>query len=61
LLAGIYAAKALEQHLCERFNDPDTLHVYIPNIKKPYRLKFCIQEVLMHICLPAIYPISFFG
>jgi hypothetical protein len=25
--AGIYAAKTLEQHLCERLNDSDSLHV----------------------------------
>jgi hypothetical protein len=29
LVAGMWAAKALEQHLCKRFNDPDFLHVFI--------------------------------
>jgi len=29
LMAGICAAKALVQHLCKRFNDPDSLHVFI--------------------------------
>jgi hypothetical protein len=29
LTVGIYAAKTLVQHLCERFDDPDNLHVFI--------------------------------
>jgi hypothetical protein len=29
LTAGMCAAKALVQLLCERFNDPDFLHVFI--------------------------------
>ncbi|OGW37905.1 MAG: hypothetical protein A2Y97_09965 [Nitrospirae bacterium RBG_13_39_12] len=29
LTAGMCAAKALGQHLCERFNNPDFLHVFI--------------------------------
>jgi hypothetical protein len=52
--AGIYAVKALEQHLCERFNDPDNVHVFIPSVEILCRLKFCIQEVLMYICLPSL-------
>jgi hypothetical protein len=28
-MTGMCAAKALEQHLCKRFNDPDFLHVFI--------------------------------
>jgi len=31
LMAGMCAAKALVQHLCKRFNDPDSLHVFILN------------------------------
>ena len=27
LTVGICAAKALVQHLCERFNEPDNVHV----------------------------------
>jgi hypothetical protein len=61
LTAGIYAAKALVQHLCECFNDPDKLHVFILSVQIPYRRKFCIQEVLMHICLPCFYPHAVFG
>jgi hypothetical protein len=30
LTAGIYAAKALEQHLCRRFHVPKNAHVIIP-------------------------------
>jgi hypothetical protein len=29
LTVGIYAAKALVQHLCERFNNPDNVQVFI--------------------------------
>jgi len=29
LMTGMCAAKALVQHLCKRFNDPDFLHVFI--------------------------------
>ncbi len=32
LTVGIYAAKALVQHLCERFNDPDNVHVFILSV-----------------------------
>ena len=56
LTAGICAAKALVQHLCERFNDPDNVHIFIPSVEILYRLKFCIQEVLMYMCLPSFYP-----
>ena len=28
LAAGIYAAKTLVQHLCERYNDPANAHFY---------------------------------
>jgi hypothetical protein len=32
LTAGICAAKALVQLLCERFNDPDNMHVFILSV-----------------------------
>jgi len=32
LTEGICAAKAVVQHLCERFNDPDNMHVFILSI-----------------------------
>jgi len=32
LTAGICAAKALVQHLCERFHDPDNVHIFIPGV-----------------------------
>ncbi len=32
LTVGMCAAKALVQHLCERFNDPDNLHVFILSV-----------------------------
>jgi hypothetical protein len=47
------AAKALVQHLCERLNDQENLNVFIPGVSIYYKHKFCVQEVLMHICLPA--------
>jgi len=59
-MAGTYAAKALEQLLCERCNDSANVHVFIHIIKKPYRPKSCIQEVLLHMCLPFFYPSAFF-
>jgi hypothetical protein len=31
--AGICAAKALVQHLCERFDDPASMHVFIPVVQ----------------------------
>jgi hypothetical protein len=30
LTAGICAAKALVQHLCERFHDPENVHILSP-------------------------------
>jgi hypothetical protein len=32
LTVGICAAKALVQHLCERFNNPDNVHVVILSV-----------------------------
>jgi hypothetical protein len=32
LTAGTCAAKALVQHLCERFHDPDNLYVFVPDV-----------------------------
>jgi rare lipoprotein A len=60
LTAGICAAKALVQLLCERFHDPDNVHVFIPGVSIHYRHKFCVQEVLMHMCLPPFYLNTFF-
>jgi hypothetical protein len=62
LTAGLYTAKALVQHLCKRFNDPDNVHVFIlSGCEKRYRRKFCIQEVLLNISLPSFHPNAFFG
>jgi hypothetical protein len=61
LMTGMCAAKTLEQHLCKRFNDLDSLHVFILIVYVLYRRKFCIQEVLMHIRLSSFYPNAFFG
>jgi hypothetical protein len=30
IAAGMYAAKALVQHLCERFHDPENVHIFSP-------------------------------
>jgi hypothetical protein len=32
MMPGIYAAKALEQHLCERFNDAVNVRIFIPSV-----------------------------
>jgi hypothetical protein len=32
LTGGMYAAKALVQHLCERLNDPDNVQIFILNV-----------------------------
>jgi hypothetical protein len=61
LTAGIFAEKALVQHLCERFHDPDNVHIFILSVSILCRRKFCVQEVLMHMCLPPFYPNAFFG
>jgi hypothetical protein len=64
LTAGICAAKASRHapgHLCERFHDPENIHIFIPGFSIRYRRKFCVQEVLMHMCLPPFYPNAFFG
>jgi len=60
LTAGICAAKALVQLLGERFQDPDNVHIFIPGFSILSRRKFCVQEVLMHRCLPPFYPNAFF-
>ncbi len=60
-MAGMYAAKALVQRLCERFNISDFLHVFILIVYIPYKRKFFVQEVLMHMCLPSFYPNAFLG
>jgi hypothetical protein len=41
LVAGMCAAKALEQHLCKRFNNTDSLHVFIL-----YRLGTILTQIL---------------
>jgi hypothetical protein len=51
LTAGIYAAKALVQHLCKRFNDPENGHIFIPDVSILSRRIFCVQEVLLYMCL----------
>jgi hypothetical protein len=61
LTAGICAAKALVQHLCKRFHNPENVHIFIPGVSILYRHKFCVQEVLMHVCLPSSFPNAFFG
>jgi len=40
-MAGMCAAKALVQHLCKRFNDSDSLHVFIN-----YRLDTILTQIL---------------
>jgi hypothetical protein len=49
------------QHLCERFDDQDNVHVYIIGVYTLYKRKFCFQVVLMHMYLPYFYPNAFFG
>ena len=51
----MYAAKALVQILCERFNDPASVRVFIPVAQLIENRKSCIQEVLMHMCPQPIY------
>ena len=55
MMAGICAAKALVQLLCRRFHDPVNVQVHIHCVEIPSRRKFCVQEVLMHMCLPPFY------
>jgi hypothetical protein len=61
LTAGICAAKALVQHLCKRFHNPENVHIFIPGVSIRYRHKFCVQEVLMHVCLPSFHPNALLG
>jgi hypothetical protein len=61
LTAGICAAKALVQLLCGRFHNSENVHVFIPGVSILSRRKFCVQEVLMHMCLLPFYPNAFFG
>jgi len=61
LTAGMYAAKALVQHLCERFHDPENGHIFIPGFSIDSRRKFCVQEVLMHMCLLSFHRNALFG
>jgi len=61
LTAGICAAKALMQHLCERFHDMDNAHVFIPGVSIHSRHKSCVQEVLMHMCPPFFHLTAFLG
>jgi hypothetical protein len=64
LTVGICAAKASRHApglLCRRFHDPKNVHVFIPGISILFRRTFCVQEVLMHMCLPSFYPNAFFG
>jgi len=61
LTAGICATKALVQLLCERFHDPETVHIFIPGVSILSRRKFCVQEVLMHMCLLSFHRNALFG
>ena len=58
LTAGICAAKALVQLLCEPFHDPDNAHILIPGVSILSRHKFCVQEVLMYVCLPSFHLLT---
>ena len=56
LTAGIYAAKAsrrLPGHLCERIYESENVQVFISSVSILYGPKFCVKEVLLHICLPS--------
>jgi hypothetical protein len=56
LTAGMCAAKASRHvpgHLCGRLHDPDNVQVYILSVEILYRRKSCVQEVLLHMCLPS--------
>ena len=48
------------QFLCERFHNPGNVQVFILSISVLTRHKFCIQEVLLHICLPS-FPLNIFS
>jgi len=64
LTAGIYAVKASRHvpgHLCERFHDPNNGHFFIPGVPILSRGKFCVQEVLLHICLLPSHLNALFG
>ena len=61
LTAGICAAKALVQYLCKRFHDPENVHIFIPGVSILDRHKFCVQEVLMHVCLLSFLRNALFG
>jgi len=37
------------------------VHVLIPGVSIRFRRNFCVQEVLMHICLPSLHPNALFG
>ena len=49
------------QHLCRRFHDTENVHVFIPGVSIRFIRNFCVQEVLMHICLPSLHPNALFG
>jgi hypothetical protein len=57
----MYSAKALVQLLCERFHDPENGHIFIPGVSILSRRKFCVQEVLMHMCLLSFHRNALFG
>jgi hypothetical protein len=61
LTVGRCAAKAIVQHLCERFHDPGNVHIFIPGVSILSRRKSCVQEVLMHICLLSFHLNALFG
>jgi hypothetical protein len=60
-MAGICAAKTLVQHHCERFHGPDNVLGYIPSAQIHYRLKYGVQEILMHMCLLSLLLNAFMG
>ena len=61
LTAGIYAAKALVQHLCKRFHDPKTGIFYPWRFDTLQTHILCVQEVLMYVCLLSFHINALFG
>lgn len=57
----LYFCSVMFGDYCERCHVPDNVHIFIPGFSIHYRHKFCIQEVLLHRCLPPFYPNAFFG
>ena len=62
--AGICPAKAsrrLPGHICECFHAPENVHIFIPGVSILSRRKFCVQEVLLHMCLLSFHLNALFG